>query len=391
MSWYLKKNDGQVFGPVEDEVALQWAREGRILPEDLISSDRMEWAAPSSVAALGLEWYIPSEDGTPFGPIHALALSDLVREGALGMDDTIAHKTTREIRRVCEVLVPALLHYSASLRDTLAAEQAGAEKLASERAAHDEGVLQFTRKMVEEEASSKQSEAVAHQRIRELQETIGAMEASRKVTDENAKGGDRIRDELREIAQVSEQREKEILRLKKSLDAETAAAKKRDAEARQKLAALQETELRLMREIETARDHAAHAERKHERSLGGGDYKSLVQSYDDLHRNYDLLMQQFTTKTADLADANAACETLKKESDERVARLEETIRREREDADKARQRLVKAEESHLELVRSYRELNDRHIRYRQKMEAPAGHTAHDNSAATESKPKVRLV
>ena len=53
----------------------------------------------------------------------------------------------------------------------------------------------------------------------------------------------------------------------------------------------------------------------------------------------------------------------------------------------ARARLAKTEEAHLELVRSYRELNDRHIRLRQKAET-AGQPSDTNAG---DKPKVRLI
>lgn len=390
MNWYLKKGDGQIFGPVEDDAMLQWAREGRIMPDDTISTDRAMWVAPATVDALGLDWFIPMSDGTPYGPVHPLALSDLVADGSLGLDDTIAHKTTREIHRVCEVLAPALRHYCASLRDSLAEEQARADKLDIERNVRDEEILRLNRRAADLEAAAKQQDAAAQQRIKELHDEAIARETANGATTQEAENGERLRAELKEIRNLSDQREKEIARLKQLLDDETARSKRHETDLQQRIRTLESEGLQLLKTIESARDRAALAERK-TGGTGGGDYGALVQSYDDLTRNYDLLMDQFAAKSGDLTAAFTAMETLKQETEERVARIEATLRAERADADKARQRLAKAEEAHLELVRSYRELNDRYIRYRQKMETPAAREASATEPVAGAGPKVRLV
>ncbi len=453
MSWYLKKADGEIFGPVEDDTLLQWAREGRILPSDSVSADRQEWVVPATVDALGLDWFIPMTDGTPYGPIHALAMAELIADGSLGLDDTIAHKTTREVRRVCEVLVPATIRHVAALRDTLAEEQDRAQKSDIALTARDAEILRLNKRLAEETAELKLSEATAHQRVKELQESEQelrkAIDASRSenlageknsktverlraelqiargasedrekeiarlkqqleeaaaqqtkktaatapgdnvVTVDDAHAVERARTELKEALKISEEREKEIQRIRHLLDDELARARQREVALGERVKHLQESEVELLKSLESQRDKAALAERKIGGGTGSSDYGSLVQSYDDLSKNYELLMEQFAAKTGDLTAAYSEIEKLKKETEERVARLDETMRKEREDADHARQRLLKAEEAHLELVRSYRELNDRHIRYRQKMESPAN--IRPDTAAGETKPKIRLV
>lgn len=338
MSWYLRKSDGTRFGPVEDDAVLQWAREGRIVPEDSLSADGTTWFAPAVAEDLGMDWYIPLQDGTPYGPIHALVLGELVEQQQLGIDDQIAHKTTRETRRVCEVLVPALRQYAASLRDSLAEEAARSTKLDQEL-------------------------------------------ARRPPPGEDTKAHERLRTELKAARTTIEEHDKEILRLKQLLDEERAAINGRETDLQNRIKELQESELNLLKTLETTREKAVLAEKK----SGGasGDYSSIVQSYDDLSKNYDLLMEQFSAKSTDLAAAFATVDKLKRETEERANRLEETLKREREEAEVGRLRLQKAEEAHLELVRSYRELNDRYIRFRQKVENP--------TAAAPAQPKVRQV
>lgn len=340
MKWYLKKSDGAVFGPVDDDEIMQWAREGRIVPGDRLSPDQKEWVDPCTLDTLELDWFIPLDDGTPFGPLHALALGDYLDDSSLGLDDTVAHRVTRETRRVCEVFIPALRRYNASLRDTLIEEV----EHASER-------------------ESQQADAGDH------------------------RAHERLRTELKQARQTIDEHEKELARLKQALEDERTAAAGREADLHRRMKELQDSELNLLKTLEDSRGKTVQAERRHGGGGASSDYGALAQSYDDLTKNYDLLMEQFTAKSSDLSAAYVTIDKLKKEIDERVKRLDETMRQEREEADKARQRLSKVEESHLEVVRSYRELNDRYIRLRQKAEA----TGTAPAPETDGKAKVRLV
>lgn len=410
---YLKKSDGSVFGPVDDDIVVQWAREGRIVPGDALSSDNAEWIEPSSVDALGLDWFIPLNDGEPYGPVHALVLSDFINDGSLGLDDTVAHKTTRDVRRVCEVLTPALQRYAASLRDTLIEEQSRTEKLATPSSGPDAAkTADLLRSQL---AIARQSLTDRDAEIEKLRQQFAEQQtlarkladdlAARTATTENLRGDDiktleRFRAEAKSLRALADEREKEILRLKQTIDTQTSQESKIEAELRARIKELQASELTLLKTLESEREKTAKTERKTASgavTTGGSDYASIVQSYDDLSKNYDLLMEQFAAKSSDLATAYAAAEKLKKEFEDRLARLEETLKTERADATTARARLSKSEEAHLELVRSYRDLNDRYVRYRQKMESPAapaaaapgGNTATGTDAG--AKPKVRLV
>ena len=50
MSWYLQKNDGETYGPVEMDELQHWAAEGRIAPQDKLSQDNKHWAAAPDAA-----------------------------------------------------------------------------------------------------------------------------------------------------------------------------------------------------------------------------------------------------------------------------------------------------------------------------------------------------
>ncbi|TAN35881.1 MAG: hypothetical protein EPN23_10090 [Verrucomicrobia bacterium] len=48
-TWFLRKPEGTIFGPVEQAELLRWASTDRIGPEDLVSADGKDWlSAPSS-------------------------------------------------------------------------------------------------------------------------------------------------------------------------------------------------------------------------------------------------------------------------------------------------------------------------------------------------------
>ncbi len=53
--WYLRKDGGAEYGPVAEEVLRAWAAEGRVAPEDWISTDRENWIPPHELASLEMD------------------------------------------------------------------------------------------------------------------------------------------------------------------------------------------------------------------------------------------------------------------------------------------------------------------------------------------------
>ena len=63
MNWYLRKKDGEIYGPVDLETLQLWATDSRIAPEDEASTDREHWSPASGIPDLGMDWVVELRDG----------------------------------------------------------------------------------------------------------------------------------------------------------------------------------------------------------------------------------------------------------------------------------------------------------------------------------------
>ena len=109
MNWYLRKQDQTVYGPVALAALQDWARGGRVLPDDEVSPDRQVWQRAPALPDLQMEWLIDLGDGERFGPVHVLALAELVREGSVPADVWVQHVSDGRISQLAAVALPAVL------------------------------------------------------------------------------------------------------------------------------------------------------------------------------------------------------------------------------------------------------------------------------------------
>ena len=94
--WYLKIDDGSVFGPVESAVLRDWAEQGRIAPGNELSEDKKTWVPAETIPGLGMEWKVGLRDGTLYGPLNLRTLGDLIREGTVSSDAKLVNVVTKE-------------------------------------------------------------------------------------------------------------------------------------------------------------------------------------------------------------------------------------------------------------------------------------------------------
>jgi hypothetical protein len=106
---YARKPDGTVFGPVDREGMIRWARDGRIGPADKISFDSKTWKPAAECPELDMSWQITLGDGSEYGPVNLLALCALLNEKAVNYLDRVRNVRTGMAGTVAEVLLPALL------------------------------------------------------------------------------------------------------------------------------------------------------------------------------------------------------------------------------------------------------------------------------------------
>ena len=76
---------------------------------------------------------------------------------------------------------------------------------------------------------------------------------------------------------------------------------------------------------------------------------------------------------------------------ERIQGQEATLRREQEEAEAARKKLIEVEETHLQLVQAYRDLNDRYIRSRQNAHVIAPPSRGESASQPSEGPRIRLI
>jgi chromosome segregation ATPase len=119
----------------------------------------------------------------------------------------------------------------------------------------------------------------------------------------------------------------------------------------------------------------------------------VITSHNELSQNYDTLLSQLQQKTVELDAMVEQRLQVELDSAERVRRMEGILKREQEEANRAREQFSQIQESHQNLVKSYRDMNDRFIRFRQeRVEGPdVPVPTEDAEAVTSGRgPRIRL-
>lgn len=91
-AWYLKLDDGSLFGPTSEDTLYQWACLCRIGPDHALSRDRQTWIAARDIPALRMDWSVELVDGSAFGPINVFAVPALVADGSVSPDARLTSK-----------------------------------------------------------------------------------------------------------------------------------------------------------------------------------------------------------------------------------------------------------------------------------------------------------
>lgn len=79
--WYVKTDEGKVYGPAEKDKLATWAEEGRIDPSSFVSQDRISWLPAQMLPVLGMKWLIETEPGKVFGPFNRAVAIRLFKNG----------------------------------------------------------------------------------------------------------------------------------------------------------------------------------------------------------------------------------------------------------------------------------------------------------------------
>jgi len=100
--WFLRIDDGSLFGPVQLDMLRRWAADGRVAPGNEVSQDKTTWVPAESVEELEMVWMVELQDGAEYGPVHLRALADLILNGTVSRDATLTDRRTSETTTVEE-------------------------------------------------------------------------------------------------------------------------------------------------------------------------------------------------------------------------------------------------------------------------------------------------
>lgn len=427
MEWYLKKAGGDVFGPVTTATLRQWAAGGRIAHDDQISNDQEVWMPAVDMPDLGLDWMVELSQDKIYGPFHLLALGDLIREGSIPAAAPIVHRITGERHILHEALLLVVLEQNTRLAITaqelrleLETKQAELDTLKLAPIVEPTPPAPIAHETppsaLEQPDAVTSAAAVTLTPPAEAAEVASlpmppdptgphapsvptpAPEAAILVAAANptveASSGTATSDvfvippppqknaEWREMSQKRDHFEKEAQRWKRLYADLQASTQKRENELNDRVEHLRREELAVRTQLEQSQLSLTKLQKTVKQISDATVFPTaadsvaaqraaLLDAYNELSRRCDALMDQLNSKSSELEEMLQGQQRIKDEADQRIQTVEANLRKEREEADRARKRALLLEEDHLQLLRSFRDLNDRYIRMRQT----AGHVS----------------
>jgi hypothetical protein len=252
-----------------------------------------------------MQWTVALPGSGPYGPIHLMALLDLVRRNVVPAQAMVWKGAQSNQRPAGEVLLGALVERNTYLereRNELAAERAReGERLRAE--------------------------------VQALRETVEEVRRAAAAAREQAAAAQEAETEARKQAEATSSRLREW-------ESKLAAA---------------EAECRRLRSEQETRFNAAGAPYG---APGGADAGALPREFMESH---ELLTRHVEEQTQELIDVLESRRTFEHAAEEHVRELERSFNQERQEASSALKRLADLQRSYNQLVRSYREMNERVI------------------------------
>jgi hypothetical protein len=393
MDWYLKKSSGDVFGPVTTAALRQWAAGGRIAPDDQLSNDQETWLPAVEQPDLGLDWMVELAPDKLYGPFHLLALGDLIREGSVPATAPIIHRGTGERHVLHDALMLVVLEQNTRLAATAQELRLQLENTQAELDSLKTAPVFVPVAPTPASLEPAQPVAVASAEpaapvtppppaapTPEATPPAPAPVAAPAMASEEPPPQKSA--EWKDMAGKRDHFEKESHRWKRLYADLQTAAQKREGELNERVEHLRREELAARTQLEQAQISLTKLQRTVKQisdatvfptagESAAAQRAALLDAYNELSRRCDSLVDQINSKSAELEERLQNQQRIKEEADQRVLTAEANLRKEREEADRARKRALLLEEDHLQLLRSFRDLNDRYIRLRQG----AGHVS----------------
>lgn len=380
-AWYLRKSDGHIYGPTEMDDIAQWAAEGRIEPSDRLSTDRAYWRRAHAVPELNMVYTVVLEDGQTYGPIHLLAVQELLREGSISSSTPVLHNPSQETKDA------AAWFASGPHQDPLQQAENQIRALTAELAEARQTEEQI-QALSAQLAEARQAEEQVHALTAELFEVRQALaerpEAPPIPPDTPV---DNVQEKAAAIPDEMEMDEPAPIRTMLSGDNSVRDAQKWRNLFEQEQAERKEIESSWLEQKRALRDHLHQVQSENEhlqaqvrelerrcdasQTEEGADPDrasdvALYVAYEKLTANYQQLLAQVQEQSEELENARQQHTHEMQEAEERYRNMESIVQTEREKSGTTQRRLTELESAHMQLLKSFRDLNDRYIRLRQE-------------------------
>ncbi len=169
-----------------------------------------------------------------------------------------------------------------------------------------------------------------------------------------------------------DQLHKEVERWKRLYQDEVGGLEAREQAAQEQVRALQREQQTLATQLDKERVGMSRLQKKldeMERLINADteeplkqQVKLLLEAYSEMSGQYDTLIEQITALSDELESTREARAESQERADQCMKLMMKNLEQERQEADKARRDLTTLEKTYVELLRSYREMNDRLIR-----------------------------
>ncbi|MBQ8570149.1 MAG: hypothetical protein IJ444_01405 [Kiritimatiellae bacterium] len=209
--WFVRMSNGTVFGPINTVGLSHWAGDGRVMPDDEVSTDRTNWIRACDLEELGMNTMLELPDGTFKGPYNPMAIDGLAKEGKIPVRAVRFHKSELEERM-------------ANRQMSLFGDEAW-EKPTAEESIEDESKKQFEQQL---------------EQVR--QEANDAIELAQREAEDLRVEREKLMEEISALQQsvANNQKLDEVVAEKEALESELAALKEQGASMDQQNAIIQD-------------------------------------------------------------------------------------------------------------------------------------------------------
>lgn len=378
MGWYVQKKGAAVYGPVQWAQLQQWISTGRVNLTDHISEDQINWMLLADFKKNShhakedtpLDESVPPVQHHTQPPKQESAAVDSPPSKQPAQNQRSEHENSEDMLKS---EIESLQKENAGLKNQI---QQLATQLESKAGRSDDDKL---------EQLQLENEQLQDQ-VDDLGTRLAKAESKAQVLPVNDLDADTpSQGEWSRLQKEKDQLEKEMLRWKQLYDEESNKSGEREQELREDISQLRKQELSARKEAENWKlecerrtknydmlkaDLDQHFGSEHNNQDQGFSLfiAGILESYNDLSSQYDQLASRYEERCREEKRLLETQELLQQETQTRIRLAGEEAEREREAAQTAQHRYLELESTYQSLLRAYREINDRYVQLREKID-----------------------